>query len=270
VADLTLRPLSTSELLSCTWSVYRRHFGLFVALVAVPQFVVTAILLGVLPWASLARGGGGCLIVLLFAFGAGLLAVAGGAASQGATLIALSDMYLGRRPTIGGSLSRVVPRLMDLIVLQFVLGIAIGIGLICLVVPGVVMALMWSLAIPVLMFENRLFWEATSRSAALTKGHRGRVFLVYLAVFAVVIAVSAAFSEAVAVWFGPAPKTTPAAPFLFSWRMVADNVASFAAKSLTGGLATIAVGLLYFDLRVWNEGFSLEEMVAELGETPEP
>ena len=65
--------------------------------------------------------------------------------------------------------------------------ILIGLGLIFLIVPGIILAVMWVFTFPVLA-ENRLsFWEAMQRSAVLTEGYRWRIFLLCLACIPVIV-----------------------------------------------------------------------------------
>jgi hypothetical protein len=105
-----LRPSSFGELLDRTFTYYRRHFWLFVAIMAVPQVVIVAIDLSIqaLKRTVLPNAGGappalhaglyygsavlGALIVLLAYFA--IYAVA-----LGATTFAVSEIHLGRATT---------------------------------------------------------------------------------------------------------------------------------------------------------------------------
>ena len=85
-----LYPLTTGELLDRTFSLYRKHFPLFVGIAIIPY-------LGVLALNLAAFVPGGYLLprvrYSLLALVASLLATT---AVQAATLIAVSDVYLGR------------------------------------------------------------------------------------------------------------------------------------------------------------------------------
>lgn len=52
------------------------------------------------------------------------------------------------------------------------------VGLLLLIVPGIIVALMWSVATPALLAENLGVLDSFGRSRALTKGSRGKIFLV--------------------------------------------------------------------------------------------
>lgn len=92
--------------------------------------------------------------------------------------------------SIGEVLGSVWPRLISLILLQIVVGILVGIGLILLIVPGVILALMWIASVPSMVVEGRGVFESMSRSADLTRGNRMRILAVGLVVLAIYIAVA--------------------------------------------------------------------------------
>ncbi len=54
-------------------------------------------------------------------------------------------------------------------------------GLICFIVPGIILALMWCFTFPILSETRVGFWEAMRQSAALTEGYRWKLFLLSLA-----------------------------------------------------------------------------------------
>src|SRR4030095_10263994 len=93
-----LRPLSLGELLDRTFFLYRKHFLVFVGIIAFPYLVLLAFQLAgdVLRPGNLAGGLVTALWTLLtLVMSLGVLAV-----SQGATVIALSQLHLDRPVTI--------------------------------------------------------------------------------------------------------------------------------------------------------------------------
>jgi len=64
--------------------------------------------------------------------------------------------------------------------MNILIGLGVILGLILLVVPGVFLAMMWSIAGPLKVLEGRAATEAMSRSAALTKNNRWAILGVYL------------------------------------------------------------------------------------------
>lgn len=71
-------------------------------------------------------------------------------------------------------------RLWPLLGLYLLTGLAVGLGFLLLIVPGVILALAWSVVGPVLIEENRPVMETFGRSAELTRGTRLNIFGVFL------------------------------------------------------------------------------------------
>ena len=61
-------------------------------------------------------------------------------------------------------------------------GLAIMVGLVLLIVPGIYLMLIWSLAVPALMAEDLSISDSLGRSMALTEGHRATVLGIILMV----------------------------------------------------------------------------------------
>ncbi len=139
MAGLDLRPLSLGEILDRTFSLYRRHFLLFLGITAIPQLLILALnltqtLLTKMPavpesapveqFQSAASGGMmafgivGVLVGLVIYFVAYLFA-------QGGTVFAVSELYLGRTTTIGASLGRMRGQLGSLLGVLLLNGLAI-------------------------------------------------------------------------------------------------------------------------------------------------
>ena len=62
-------------------------------------------------------------------------------------------------------------------------GLAIIVGMIVLIVPGVILSIWWAVALPALMREDLGVSEAMERSKDLTEGNRWRVFGLILVLF---------------------------------------------------------------------------------------
>src|SRR5690348_16253067 len=95
-----LRPLTLGEILDRTFTLYRRHFLLFVGISAIPQTLVLALNVislllankraaGVVPGVGIVLGVVIAVVVIIVTVLAYFL-------SQGATILAVKDLYLGR------------------------------------------------------------------------------------------------------------------------------------------------------------------------------
>ena len=157
----SLRPLSTGELLDRTFSLYRSRFLLFAGLIAVTHLALVLMhLVGLVlqPRPATPLGFSGASLLWLGLTLIAALAVT--AASQGATVIAVSHVYLGRPITVAGALGRIRRQIAPIAMTMIVIGLMVGLGFLLLIVPGVILSLMWALAIPVAVLEERTMMDA--------------------------------------------------------------------------------------------------------------
>lgn len=253
-----LRPLSTSELLDRTFHLYRNHFLVFVGIIAIPQLVVLALrLAGAAMIAGLPLRGFNPIGVI-----AGLASFVAIEISHAATVVAVSNYHLDRPVGIGSAFSAAKSSMLRVVLISLAIGIAAGIGLIFLIVPGVILFLMWSLAIPVTVLEGGGLNASTSRSKQLTQGSRGRIFVIYLLMIVLTWIVTAIFQIPIGMMVavmrgGNAVAMLPVV-------QAVSAVGTFISTSLVGPLLTIAVTLIYYDQRVRKEGFDLQLMMSIL------
>ncbi|MBS1850377.1 MAG: hypothetical protein JST79_05660 [Acidobacteria bacterium] len=258
-----LRPLSTSELLDRTFFLYRKHFLLFTGIIAVPQLFVLALqllnaVLGlrVFPMATVVTS------ILLTLISVLLLFI-----SHAAVVAAVSQVHLERAATIGGSFAAIKGRIVPILGIMFLIGLAIGVAFLFLIIPGILLGLAWSLAIPVTVLEGTGLSDTTTRSSFLTKGDRGRIFVIYflfvVLTYLVIIMVTFALVLPIGLLGLHDPQT------MLTWQNVLSSIANFLSTSLVGALLTIALSLIYFDERVRKEGFDLQLMMATV-DSPSP
>jgi hypothetical protein len=175
-----LRPLSAGELLDRTFSLYRSHFAVFLGIVAIPHLCVLAFQCLALAFQSPGTPVSGFSRIFVWGLGASLLSIAVSAASHAATVIAVSEAHLGRPAGVMESFAKVRSRIAAVIGLSFSVGFLVILGCIALIVPGVLLAVRWSLAVPAMVLEDKGIGEAMSRSTELTVGNRGRIFVIWL------------------------------------------------------------------------------------------
>src|SRR5207245_5904465 len=138
----------------------------------------------------------------------------------------------------------------------------VGIALMFLSIPGIYLALAWSLAIPVTVLEGGGLNTSVTRSKVLSKGSRWRIFLIYLLIILLSFVVGAVLQFALLLsirLFGVHDRTT-----ILAITHAMQSIGGFLSTSLVGPLATIALTLIYYDLRVRKEGFDLQLMMATL------
>lgn len=258
-----LRPLQLGELLDRVFTLYRSHFFLFVGIIALPQIITIAgaAALGSLAVAFGGRGGAGPGMktafagIVIFA----LLSLMGFAASQAATVYAVSDIYLGRSTSWRAAYSRVGSKIGRMIWLFFLTTLCVAGGFILLVIPGIIVLCRTWLGIPVALLEDLRALPALRRSFSLTDGHAGRIFVVL--VLMILLALTA--QTVLQYPFQFMATLLKGKPGALLWNLLA-NAGNVVATILVGPLSLIASAVMYYDLRVRKEAFDLQAMLSAL------
>jgi hypothetical protein len=237
-SPLQLRPRTIPEIVDAAVPLLRQHYLLLVTastVILAPGFLLRIALPTEALWIS------NMLNRLLFVM------------VNGATISIVSESYLGGVPDLASTLRAVGARSASLLGASILRGLLIALGLVVLIVPGVVFYA-WSFAMPMaVMIEGRPAGEAYARSSALVRGHTGRVLLAMLLGFIVMMLLVFAIGVTAARLAGAAGLPMRTIDLL-------GQLAMIFAYPIGGVVAT----LLYYDLRIRNEGFDLEVMAREL------
>ena len=257
-----LRPLSTGELLDRTFSLYRSHFGLFLGIFALPHLVVLGVqFLQLASQWSYARVPN-FLASLLWFVTIAFVGLVMAAASQAAAVIAVSDLHLNRPASVWDSFLRVKGHLLGVIGISVIMGLAVGAGMVAFLVPGILLAIIWSLSVAAKVLENKGPLAAMSRSVDLTKGDWGRIFVVGLLVVVLSYGVRLLLQAPILMAIYMSAKAGLRNAVL-GWQ-IASLVAAFIGESLVGAVGTIAFSLVYYDERVRKEAFDLQLMMTSI------
>jgi len=268
-----LRPLSPGEILDRTFSLYRQNFVLFVGIMAIPHVLTLGINLAqallvkpaaaahaAIPQTTTMNGG-----ILGLGIFAGLITlvvtVVAYLFSQGATIYAVSDIYLGRTTTIGASLGRMWGQLLNLFGVSLLNGLAIVLATLFLIIPGIYLACRLIICVPAALLEDLGARASLERSFDLTKGYAARAFGIYVIYIAMLYAILLLFSVPALFLIATAAKD----PGILRISLVLEQVGTFAAQTLVGPFFLIATSVFYFDLRVRKEAFDLQMMMNPLG-----
>ncbi|QNN23693.1 hypothetical protein HED60_15905 [Planctomycetales bacterium ZRK34] len=112
----------------------------------------------------------------------GIINGVGAALVVPAVIFVLVQRLSGRwTPTLGESMSYAIRMWPRIFVNRLLAGLAIVLGTICLIVPGLVFAVWFSLIDPVVCIEGKSVRHVLSRSMELTQGRRLGIFIVLLA-----------------------------------------------------------------------------------------
>jgi hypothetical protein len=119
-----------------------------------------------------------------------IVSTAVGVFYQGMVVELVSDLQDGRRDSsIGQLFGSVQPVALTLFLVSLLGGLAIGIGFVLLIVPGLFLLTIWALIAPVVVVENTGVFATFGRSRALVAGHGWTVFGVIAIVFVLTIVV---------------------------------------------------------------------------------
>jgi hypothetical protein len=263
-----LRPLSTGELLDRTFVLYRSHFGLFVGIFALPHLAVLAFQFVGISVRPPGRQLSDVMALLGWVWVALLLSMIFSAVSQAATVVAVSEVHLGRSTSVLESFSRVKGQLIGVVLLSLLVSVAVFAACLALIVPGILLFLMWSLAVPAKVLENRGILDSMSRSMDLTKGNRGRIFVIWIIFIVLSVGVSWLVQWPILLAAGVSSQGAMLRSSA-QWQVL-SQVASFISQCLVGPLATIAFSLVYYDERVRKEAFDLQLMMTTLDASADP
>ncbi len=152
---------------------------------------------------------------------------------QAALLELVRDVRDGRADRgLGETYSAVWPRVPALIAAGVIAAVAIGIGLLLLIVPGLYLLTIWSMLAPVIVLEGRSAGESFSRSHDIVRGNGWNVFGLIVIVF-ILVAVASGLIRLVFAWLPD---------FLDAW------IGALVAHSLTIPFAAAALATAYFQL----------------------
>jgi hypothetical protein len=145
----------------------------------------------------------------------------------------VADVQDGRRDSSPGELLRAVaPVVGRLILVAVAAGVGIAVGLLLLIVPGLILFTVWSVAAPVVVLERPPGLRALRRSRELVRGSGWQVFAVILVLdVAAVVGASALQIAAESAGSG------------------VGIVVRVVTGVLTAPLSALAAAVLYFELR---------------------
>ena len=172
-----------SDVISPTLEVYRKHFMLVGILVLVTTLPVVLLQYGVIRAAMLSADEALAAESSLFAFASGtalligLLSLVGGALLSGSLVHAVIEIQRTGAASAGESLRRGLRVLPKVFLVTLLYTVVTVIGYMLLIVPGVIFSLMYAVAVPVAVAEKRGAFESMTRSAKLTDGYKGQIFL---------------------------------------------------------------------------------------------
>src|SRR2546425_7111779 len=206
--------LSLGEVIQKTFELYRRDFTKYFVLFAIVGAIIGVVMtiarqifiLPTLPsnptpqqvytWLP---GFFATLIPLISSIV--IVSIVFSAIAQGSAIKMASEQIEKGQTDLGRSVRFTASKLLWIWALSIVVGIIVVLGFIALIVPGIILAIMFSLAFPVLLIENKGVLDSMGRSRELV-GHRWlKTFGVYL-VLGIIVVVASVIAGAISRPFG--------------------------------------------------------------------
>jgi hypothetical protein len=186
----------------------------------------------------------------------------GSLVATGATFKALAEAFLGEQPDWKRSLAFAGRRLHSLLWVSLLGAILTLLGAVACLLPGIYLAVAFTVAVPVLLSEGLTGRKALGRSRRLIKGRWWRTLgLIVLGGILTGIVNSVLSALVVGVAFEGAHANTVLG-------FTVSTFATTAAKALTTPFTAAYVTVLYFDLRVRHEAFDLQLLALQVGVDP--
>jgi glycerophosphoryl diester phosphodiesterase family protein len=152
----------------------------------------------------------------------------------------------GRPVNLGECLSVGLSRFFPIVGLVICAYLAIWVGLILLIVPGIILGIMWYVATPVCVVEQKGPLASLGRSSELTKGHRWKIFgmvVLLIIVAGIVGAIIVALLKLTGSW-------------------VLMTLGTLVWNGAWGAFYAIFGVVTYHDLRVAKEGVDTEQIAS--------
>jgi len=229
--------LRIGQVFSQSTAVLSRHFLLFfvVALVSgLPRILLETATSDVGGFAA------GRIVLGLF-----LSLVLGTLAQAVLVYGAFQDMR-GRPVNLGDCLRIGLGRFFPIVGLAICMSIGIMIGAVFLIVPGIILAVMWFVATPACVVEQLGPLSSMGRSSELTKGHRWKIFGMWLLVIIGAMIVSLIIGAVLGL----------------TGSFVLVTLGTLAWTGVWGAFYAIFVVVTYHDLRVAKEGVDVHQIAS--------
>jgi len=173
---------------------------------------------------------------------------------QGMVVKAAVNGFNGKATSFGQAFDVGVKMFLPLLGLAIIAALGAGLGYLALIVPGVIISVMWSVASPAVVVEKRGVLESLQRSRDLTRGYRWNVFglmVIYMLLSWIIGAAVGALGLATGGGF------LDGSPNL--WVNTASGVV---VNILSAVVASAGVAALYYELRTVKEGAGPEALAA--------
>lgn len=193
--------------------------------------------------------------------------------TQGALVRATVAYSQGRKAGFAESAMAGLAVVLPLFLLALLSAVGFALGLLLLVVPGIMLYVIWSVAAPSLVEEGLGPIEAIRRSHYLTRGARWKIFALMLVLIVIYWLFTTATQMLSMLWFAPGSMEAesvggagmdPMRDAMSSF-MVGVLMVSVVSATITSAVWGVIMSSLYVELRDWKDGPKSEALAEIFG-----
>ncbi len=164
---------------------------------------------------------------------------------QGCVAYAVFQYAVGNKPGFGDALSKGFSHLVPLLLTAIVIGVAVGVGMILLVVPGIIVLCIMYVAIPACVVERLGVEGSIRRSMDLTQGYRLKIFAL-----ALIVGIASVIIQL----------TIPAVLGAIIPVPIFIVILTIVVSSLPAAFGAVMAAVVYQELRAIKDGSSMESL----------
>ncbi len=251
--------LDVGNIISSTFGLFFRHFPMFFIIVFVPYLLLELVLNRVVQ--SLVASNPNDVFAILMASYATMIPFWIVFILVQAVIVRVAiSLRLGQGAQLSAALGAAVRGFFPILLLGMVSGIAMALGFLFLIVPGLYLAAMFYVVIPAIVFEKAGF-SGLGRSISLTEDYRwaivGVIVLLIIIMWLVSAVVGGIMIGAMTAGSGSL-EALATQPFAFPWWYGVINAAISAA---TTPITLISVAMIYARLKEIKEGGSAGDLL---------
>jgi hypothetical protein len=171
--------------------------------------------------------------------------------TQAAIIYGTFQDLRGNKAGLADCITRGLASIIPVIVGSIILLIGVSIASLLLIIPGIIVALMWWVYVPVIVVERKGIFESFGRSQQLTSGRRWSIFgLVIIIVILTGVVGAIVNLVAMAAVSGSSDPT-----FFFT-------IAEYVVNSIITAFGGVLVAVGYYYLRVEKEGVDVNDIAS--------
>jgi hypothetical protein len=263
------RSFEIGRVINRTFGVIGRNLVVFLSLAVIlgglPNFLFTWAQLKLTGAAAIAASSLAPQVIALWVGGIFVVLV-GSLVLQASIVYATVADLKGQRASVGETLVAGLRNCLPLLLLGILTWLGLTLGFVLLIVPGIILAVVWSVAIPAKVAERTGVLQAFTRSRDLTRGRRWPIFglfLIYIILMWIIqmVIVGVGLSIAGAL-HGPLNMANDGGAGFLGVFQKSTLITSPISATLMAMFSATGMTALYYELRASREGVGAEALAA--------